>query len=323
MKECPEKKILNPITNRCVNINGKIGKGILKNNYIINISNENNSCYIDSLFVALFHFKNRVLYNSFFRNNLTERYPKKIQEEIYKIYKYINKNEDISYKQCYFIRKYLDKYYNFLINQNSNNKIFFNSSDNWRTQQIDIFELLTFLDKIFNFEQNIKIKDGSNKYIKNMIVEISSYNLMNINVLDISTLIPIKIEKYNLDRNNYYTNSKGELIKYYEKKYEIIKTKGVLFIQLYRNSGREKLTTKIIYPNKINIKGDKKALLLRSIILHKGSTINNGHYTTIIKRAGKTYEYDDVLLGDNKLAEIDEEYERKMSKNVVGLIYSK
>ena len=37
-----------------------------------------------------------------------------------------------------------------------------------------------------------------------MIVEISSYNLMNINVLDISTLIPIKIEKYNLDRNNYY-----------------------------------------------------------------------------------------------------------------------
>ena len=48
MKECPEKKILNPITNRCVNINGKIGKSILKNNYNINISNENNSCYIDS-----------------------------------------------------------------------------------------------------------------------------------------------------------------------------------------------------------------------------------------------------------------------------------
>ena len=78
-----------------------------------------------------------------------------------------------------------------------------------------------------------------------MIVEISSYNLMNINVLDISTLIPIKIEKYNLDRNNYYTNSKGELIKYYEKKYEIIKTKGILFIQLYRNTGTDKLTTKL------------------------------------------------------------------------------
>jgi hypothetical protein len=203
MKECPEKKILNPITNRCVNMYGKIGKSILKNNYIINITNENNSCYIDSLFVALFHFKNRVLYNSFFKNKLVERYPKKIQDEIYKIYRYINKNDEISHNTCYFIRKYLDKYYNILIDQNSNNKIFFNNSDNWLTQQIDIFELITFLDKIFNFEQNIKVKENNNKYIKNMIIEISSYNLMNINVLDISSLIPLKIEKYNLDKNNY------------------------------------------------------------------------------------------------------------------------
>jgi hypothetical protein len=323
MKECPEKKILNPITNRCVNMYGKIGKSILKNNYIINITNENNSCYIDSLFVALFHFKNRVLYNSFFKNKLVERYPKKIQDEIYKIYRYINKNDEISHNTCYFIRKYLDKYYNILIDQNSNNKIFFNNSDNWLTQQIDIFELITFLDKIFNFEQNIKVKENNNKYIKNMIIEISSYNLMNINVLDISSLIPLKIEKYNLDKNNYYINSKGKLIKYYEKKYEIVKTKGILLIQFYRNSGREKLNTKIIYPNRIKIKGDKKELILRSIILHKGTTINSGHYTTIIKREGKTYEYDDMTNGDNKLSEIGEEYEKKMSKNIVGLIYSK
>jgi hypothetical protein len=323
MKECPEKKILNPITNRCVNMYGKIGKSILKNNYIINITNENNSCYIDSLFVALFHFKNRVLYNSFFKNKLVERYPKKIQDEIYKIYRYINKNDEISHNTCYFIRKYLDKYYNILIDQNSNNKIFFNNSDNWLTQQIDIFELITFLDKIFNFEQNIKVKENNNKYIKNMIIEISSYNLMNINVLDISSLIPLKIEKYNLDKNNYYINSKGKLIKYYEKKYEIVKTKGILLIQFYRNSGREKLNTKIIYPNRIKIKGDKKELILRSIILHKGTTINSGHYTTIIKREGKTYEYDDMTIGDNKLSEIGEEYEKKMSKNIVGLIYSK
>jgi hypothetical protein len=302
---------------------GKIGKSILKNNYIINITNENNSCYIDSLFVALFHFKNRVLYNSFFKNKLVERYPKKIQDEIYKIYRYINKNDEISHNTCYFIRKYLDKYYNILIDQNSNNKIFFNNSDNWLTQQIDIFELITFLDKIFNFEQNIKVKENNNKYIKNMIIEISSYNLMNINVLDISSLIPLKIEKYNLDKNNYYINSKGKLIKYYEKKYEIVKTKGILLIQFYRNSGREKLNTKIIYPNRIKIKGDKKELILRSIILHKGTTINSGHYTTIIKREGKTYEYDDMTIGDNKLSEIGEEYEKKMSKNIVGLIYSK
>ena len=85
----------------------------------------------------------------------------------------------------------------------------------------------TFLDKL-------QIAKGMHFY------SLLNQSSCNINVLDISTLIPIKIEKYNLDRNNYYTNSKGELIKYYEKKYEIIKTKGILFIQLYRNSGIDK-----------------------------------------------------------------------------------
>ena len=32
LKECPPNKILNPLTNRCVNITGKIGKQIISNN---------------------------------------------------------------------------------------------------------------------------------------------------------------------------------------------------------------------------------------------------------------------------------------------------
>jgi len=63
MKNCPSNKILNPITNRCVLRSGLIGKKILKNhiNKItsskcnkINLQWENNSCYVDSLLVALF-----------------------------------------------------------------------------------------------------------------------------------------------------------------------------------------------------------------------------------------------------------------------------
>jgi len=224
----------------------------------------------------------------------------------------------------FFIRKYLDKYYNELVKENTGNRIFFDNSDNWLTEQIDVFELITFLDKIFNFKNNIKIKDGKNKYIKNMIFEISSHYLMGVDTLDISSLIPIRIDKYELDANNYYRNSKGKLVKFYEKTYEITKTNGVLIIELYRNSGiMGKLNTKIIYPNTINIKGDKKELKLRSIILHKGLTIDAGHYTAIIKKDRKTYEYDDIKNGDNKLVEIDEKYERKMRRNVVALIYSR
>jgi hypothetical protein len=326
MKDCPPSKILNPTTNRCVDINGKIGKNILKKRYIINISNENNSCYIDSLMVALFHFKNRVIYNTFFKNKLENRYASKIQAEMYDIYRYINKNDDIQNKQCVLIRKYLDKYYNELVKENSADKIFFDNSDNWRTTQIDVFELITFLDKIFNFKNNIRINEGKNKYYKNMIFEISSYYLyqMRNDNLDISSLIPMRIDKSELDSKNYYRNSKGKLIKSIEKTYEIKRTNGVLIIELYRNSGSDsKLNTKIIYPNTITIKGDKKELKLRSIILHKGSTIHSGHYTTIIKRDGKTYEYDDISPDDNKLREIDEKYEKSMRRNVVALIYSR
>ena len=322
MKECPKDKILNPKTNRCVNIKGTIGKKIMKDKNQLNISNENNSCYIDSLLVALFHFKNRVVYNMFFKNKLEHKYASQIQDELYNIYKYINKNENTENKQCNMIRKYLEKYYRELVMINDNNKIFFNNMDNWLTQQIDIFELITYLDKIFEFKYNINVKDGDNRYKRNMIYDISSLYLIGKDRFDISSIIPNRIDTYNFDKKNYFKNSKGKLIKKYEKEYNILKTNGVLLIEIYRNIGDEnKLTTKIIYPNTIKIVGDKKELKLRSIILHKGDTVESGHYTTLLKRNGKTYEYDDIR--ETKVREITEEYERKMRKNIVCLLYSR
>jgi ubiquitin C-terminal hydrolase len=322
MKECPKDKILNPKTNRCVNIKGKIGKNLTKDKNQLNISNENNSCYIDSLLVALFHFKNRVIYNMFFKNKLENKYALRIQEELFYIYKYINNKDDIENKQCNMIRKYLEKYYRELLKINENNRIFFNNRDNWITQQIDVFELITYLDKIFDFKNNVHVKDGNNKYKRNVIYEVSSLYLMGKSKLDISSIIPNRIDTYNFDKKNYFKNSKGKLVTHYEKEYNILKTNGVLLVEIYRSIGGEnKLTTKIIYPNTIKIEGDKKALKLRSIILHKGDTVESGHYTALLKRNGKTYEYDDIL--ETKVQEITEEYEKKMRKNIVCLVYSR
>jgi hypothetical protein len=322
MKDCPKDKILNPKTKRCVNINGNIGKKILKDKNQLNISNENNSCYIDSLLVALFHFKNRVIYNMFFKNKLEHKYALRIQEELYYIYKYINNKDDIENKQCNMIRKYLEKYYRDLLKINENNRIFFNNRDNWITKQIDVFELITYLDKIFDFKNNIYVKDGNNKYKRNLIYEVSSLYLMGKSKFDISSIIPNRIDTYNFDKKNYFKNSKGKLIKHYDKEYNILKTNGVLLVEIYRNIGDEtKLATKIIYPNTIKIEGDKKELKLRSIILHKGDTVENGHYTALLKRNGKTYEYDDI--NEVKLNEITAEYEKKMRKNIVCLVYSR
>jgi hypothetical protein len=259
----------------------------------------------------------------FFRiNKLEHRYAQRIQGELYNIYEYINKSKDIENKKCNMIRKYLEKYYRELVKINENNRIFFNNRDNWLTQQIDVFELITYFDKIFNFKINVRIRDGDNKYKKNMIQEISSSYLMGKSKLDISTLIPYRLDRYDFDSNNYYKNSKGKLIKYYEKEYNILKTNGVLIIEIYRNIGDEtKLATKIVYPNTIKISGDKKELKLRSIILHKGETVESGHYTALLKRNGKTYEYDDIR--ETKLKEITPEYEKSMRKDIVCLVYAR
>ena len=239
----------------------------------------------------------------FFKNKLEHKYASRIQEELYYIYKYINNNDDIENKQCNMIRKYLEKYYRELVKINENNRIFFNNRDNWLTQQIDVFELITYLDKIFEFKYNINVKDGDNRYKRNMIYDISSLYLIGKDRFDISSIIPNRIDKYDFDKKNYFKNSKGKLIKHYEKEYNILKTNGVLLIEIYRNIGDEnKLTTKIIYPNTIKIVGDKKELKLRSIILHKGDTVESGHYTALLKRNGKTYENDDI--NEVKLNEI-------------------
>jgi len=62
-KICNDKQILNPITNRCVNKNGIIGKKLLIDNEKIHLFWENNSCYIDSILIALFHNKNTDILN--------------------------------------------------------------------------------------------------------------------------------------------------------------------------------------------------------------------------------------------------------------------
>lgn len=147
----------------------------------------------------------------------------KIQKELHKIYRHINKNEAIETNNCSCIRKYLEKYYNELVKDNSGGQIFFNNSDNWITKQIDVFELLTFLDKIFDFKSNVKVKEGTNKYNKNMIVEVSSHYLIGTKALNISSVIPMRQDRYELDARNYYKNSKENLLNIMKKSMRFIR----------------------------------------------------------------------------------------------------
>jgi len=109
--ECDSNKIYNPKTKRCVLKTGKIGKELLSVECKkIKINWENNSCYLDSLLVALFHRKDKIIEELFlnaklhnYNNPDLKEIGEKIKEELINIYKNIT-----SHTSCKSLRKMLN-----------------------------------------------------------------------------------------------------------------------------------------------------------------------------------------------------------------------
>ena len=96
MKICKENKILNPKTNICVKKTGILGKKILLDNEIIPIFWENNSCYLDSILVSLFHYNdiNNINYPLInFKNKDLNKKAKNIKNELFKIFEIISQRK--------------------------------------------------------------------------------------------------------------------------------------------------------------------------------------------------------------------------------------
>ena len=356
-KECGPEKILNKETNRCVSKTGKIGKKILEkkspkispilssnSSFNINIKNENASCYLDSLLVALFHSKNKDIYNMFFKttpnyfnNNNLKKTGETIQNELKNIYNYIRYDKDATTKYCSLFRQLLEKYYNTLISLDKTKQIFFTPSknsksdsskileekDNWLNKQIDVLELLSFLGLIFNFSNAItynKILEGSNLYYSNFILQLSLSDYLNKKTIDLNDYYPIKKERYELDNDNLFISSIGKKSKYYEKITEILKSSSFIFIALYRNDvDGNKLFTKIEFPMTIKLKENSEDLYIKSLIIHKGSS-KYGHYIALLYKNNEWYEYDD-MTGVKKINPTKKKWS-EYKKNIVGIVYS-
>lgn len=327
MKNCLSHQILNIKTNRCVNKSGTIGKKILKNNKIPNyLKWENNSCYIDSLLVALFHSKTKFIekillnapinnYDNSTLNDIGER----IRKELINIYNSVSfgKNE-IEY--CSLLRKLLDKYYRILINIKPKIKII-SSRDNWSTSQIDVFELLEFLTTIFDIKNTTKIIDANNPPVYTNFINLISVDfLLSNETLNISDIYPSYSSTFNLSDNDAYIDSYGNKHTTYIKKTEIIKA-PFLMIRVARNIGRMKLSTNIIPTPYLKLKENTHRLKLNSIIIHYGSN-KGGHYISLIKHNNKWYEYNDLKGNLTKIGSLTEIINNdKYTSNIVGLVY--
>ena len=139
------------------------------NNKFIGLAYKDNSCYIDTLFVALFHEKNNDIYEMFttnIQNNKLNIQNKEIKNEqlvelantiktqLKVIIDKIQNGTEIFY--CTDIRNSLEKFRTTYLNIYGNNNAIFKDIK-FTNSQAEPMQLLQFLDILFKISKNIKI----------------------------------------------------------------------------------------------------------------------------------------------------------------------
>jgi len=290
----------------------------------IALMNERNSCYLDSLMVALFHHNDDVLRNIILNSPVNysdhrnlRQCAEEIRGELKKIYEFVQDQKPEKKEQtCKHFRKLLDNY------QKEYKKAFPNRNledNNWTTRQSDPIQLIQFFNIMFNFPITTKTQ---NKKWGSLFVNLTKDKIETIkktstplrfaeNKTSFIDTIPID-ELFGKDKlyikdfypiqtviNEYKDNNAWVVDNMrYKTGIEQIEfiNAPVLFVHINRlidlGGEVEKLETKVIPESRITLKSGT-TLKLQSIILHWG-TDAGGHYTCLYKCNHAWYEYDDL-----------------------------
>ena len=296
-KKCNDKQILNPDTKRCVNKNGIIGKKLLIKNEKIYLFWEKQSCYMDSILVALFH-NNKIKFSLI--KDKDNKLSHRIKDELNNISDIIS-NRKKGNNYCSLLRKLLNDY------NKKNPKInIIGKNENWMNSQLDVFDFLDLMEYIFNIPNTLKFKEGTNINYSNFIFNIPIDLLLDKKKVSIKKILP----SFKIKNNKVIY--KTTLLK-----------ADKLFIKVFRNLETYKLDTKIIPCNTLKLPENSFDLHLSSLIIHYGD-YETGHYICLYKSNDKWFEYDDLqksptYIGSlNKIIKNDE-----YISNIVGLIYTK
>lgn len=280
----------------------------------INLNYNNNSCYMDSLIVALFNSYNPIVEKILLNSHLNERENKKddklirygetIREELKSIYTNIINGTSNNNNRTR-LRKLLQKYYNRY--KSKINKKY--SEIEFTYSQNDVGEILNFLNIIFDFPHVLKFSANGN-------LERRGFFDIN-NDINFFTDDDIYIKNYYPKYTNVVELPDEEDIRI--DKYEYLSS-PMLFIQINRILDMEKKDNIIIPELKLKLK--ENTLYLNSIIIHYGDDYNHGHYICLYECKGIWYEFDDMRGYSSKIGSFkdiltNEDYTR----NIIGLFY--
>jgi hypothetical protein len=284
----------------------------------------NNSCYMDSLFVALFNTNNEFIKTILLQSpaNVYSKYPKlsiiaeEIRMALLQLYDTISSQQHNSkITECKSIRLLFQQYHN-------KYKKYINPKYNkieWTKTQNDYMDILTFLVIIFKIPNTIKYKINNRIEYRYFVDSFSIDNLTKNDILYIKDYYPKYKNIIELD-SGYYDDETGELMKYYTETIEFLAA-PFLFMQFNRNMMNDKINTKIIPVLKLKLKENSVGLYLNSIIIHSGSAYG-GHYTCLYECKGIWYEYNDlssnvIIIGSFENIIKNDDYTR----NISALIY--
>jgi hypothetical protein len=303
----------------------KFSKSQLENIYNrvcknISIKYHKNSCYLDSLLIALFNTNNDYIEKIYINNNNIKKYNStlynnglEIQNELKKIYNIIAfKEENINISNCKNFRKLLKTYYNNYIKIKPNSE-----KINWISAQNDYFELLNIFNLIFDIPNDLYYKIN-NKYEYRSFIDVFPIDdLISNTIIHINNFYP---KRENVIKFDDITDiNYGKIIKH---KIEYLKT-PILFIYFNRNfNDIEKIDTIIIPTLKLKLKNNDFNLYLNSIIIHLGD-VNSGHYITLYECKGIWYKYDDIVNKEELIGSFKDIINNDLYiKNITGLFYS-
>jgi len=279
----------------------------------------NNSCYIDSLMVALFNKKNpiieEILFNASikdYNNDNLKLIGADIKKELFKLYKKISLqdvNEDIN--KCINLRNLFQDYIT-IYRKKVNRKY---DKIEWTTSQNDYTDILTFLQIIFNIPDTLK-------YSRNNIIE----NRYFLDVFPLDLFLNAYDVLYIKDYYPKYASTfsyigDDNIERNYTNKIEYIST-PLLFIQFNRIYNDEKLETKIIPILKLKLKENKYPLYLNAILIQQYGTVDFGHYICLYECNNIWYEFDDLKRKNIKIGSFNKILENdNYTRNITGLYY--
>lgn len=257
-----------------------------------------NSCYLDSLFVAFFAIKSKWIIKNFLKNETERAIP--IRNCMRYIYSMLHNSSSFSNL----------KYINSSKCRKNLSHIFHGRSDiEWQSEQNDVNEIVIVLADLFDIKEDVKVQNMANKiywyYFGYPSHILKKYKKVKIGLSSL----------YNMEGDRVIVN----------------KTKGLIYIQIARADIYKNLNGRLVN-KKINTPVISKkqfyGLDLKSILIHHGNNTHSGHYTCVyFDQQTKQWIWFDNLKDNYKIIgkhlknlwEIEDGF---ISHNCVGFLYS-